>query len=182
MKKSITRESFLNRPIVLIGMMGAGKSSIGAALARLAARPFFDSDHEIEAAAGMPVPRIFADYGEAEFRRMERQVIARLLTAEPCVLSLGGGAFIDPDTRANVKNAALSVWLRVDYDILLRRVLRHGDRPLLKDGDPARKLADLLTVRAPLYAQADLTVECDDRPIEDTAARVWASIAAEAGA
>jgi shikimate kinase len=160
-------------------MMGAGKSSIGAAVAKIIGTSFFDADVEIAAAAGCPVAQIFADYGEDEFRRLERQVIARLLRGPVCVLSLGGGAFINDETRARIKQTALSVWLKVDFDLLLQRVLRHGDRPLLKGGDPAQKLRTLLSEREPIYAQADITVLCDDRPVPETAQRVYDAICAE---
>jgi shikimate kinase len=176
MKKSLSPEIFnsavLTHPVVLIGMMGAGKSSVGRALAKSLSTTFFDADVEIEAAAGRSVAQIFADYGEDEFRRLERQVISRLLGSGPCVLSLGGGAFIDEQTRERVKATALSVWLQVEHTLLLERVLRHGDRPLLKDGDPRAKMAALLALREPIYAQADVTVLCDDRPVAQTARRV----------
>ena len=131
--------------------------------------PYHDADAEIEAAARCSVAQIFADYGEAEFRRMERQVIARLLGAEICVLSLGGGAFIDAETRARVKEKALSIWMKVDRELLLTRVLRHGNRPLLKEGDPKERLEKILNEREPLYAEADLTISCDDRPVAHNA-------------
>ncbi|MDE1900452.1 MAG: shikimate kinase [Alphaproteobacteria bacterium] len=166
----------LARPVVLIGMMGAGKSSVGAALAHLYGAPFTDADTEIEAAAGCRIAQIFADYGEGEFRRLERQVIARLLQDEPRVLSLGGGAFINDETRARVRQSALSVWLRVEPALLLERVLRHGHRPMLQGGDPAEKLARLLAEREPVYAQADITVMCDDRPVAQTARQVYDAI------
>jgi shikimate kinase len=182
MKKSdggnLSPEFILTRPVVLIGMMGAGKSSVGRVLAKLLSTAFCDADAEIEAAAGRGVAQIFADYGEDEFRRLERQVIGRLLESGPCVLSLGGGAFIDAQTRERVGQNALSVWLKVDRDLLLERVLRHGDRPMLKDGDPREKMTALLDAREPIYAQADVTVLCDDRPVAQTAKRVRDAIQA----
>ena len=153
-------------------MMGAGKSSVGRALAALLSVPYADADAEIESAARCSVAQIFADYGEAEFRRMERQVIARLLNAGMCVLSLGGGAFIDSETRARVKEKALSVWIKVDRTLLLTRVLRYGNRPLLKDGDPKEKLEKILNEREPIYAEADLTILCDDRPVAHNARQI----------
>jgi shikimate kinase len=159
----------LSAPVVLIGMMGAGKTSVGRALATLLSVPYFDSDAEIEAASRCSVSQIFADYGEAEFRRMERLVIARLLGGGVCVLSLGGGAFIDEQTRRRVKSSALSVWMKVDRKLLLDRVLRHGNRPLLKGGNPEERLDRILTEREPIYAQADMTVLCDDRPVTQNA-------------
>jgi shikimate kinase len=172
----------LPRPVVLIGMMGAGKSSVGRALAKNLGTLFFDADAEIEAAAGCGVAQIFADYGELEFRRLERQVITRLLDSGPCVLSLGGGAFIDDQTRISIKKAALSVWLRVEHELLLQRVLRHGDRPMLKGGDPNERMKQLLAEREPVYAEADLTVLCDDRPVQQTAQRVREAIEGKLGA
>lgn len=169
MSKSISEKFTLTRPIVLIGMMGAGKSSVGKALAEHLAVPFFDADAEIEASAGCSVAQIFEDYGEPEFRRMERQVIARLLDNGACVLSPGGGAFMNDETRARIKKAAFSVWIKVDRDLLLRRVLRHNTRPLFKTGDPIEIMARLLADREPVYAQADLTVKCDDRPVTQNA-------------
>ena len=165
MNKSNMETKPLTQPVVLLGMMGAGKTSVGRALAKILAVPFFDADKEIEAAAGRSVAAIFSEYGEAEFRRLERQVIARLLQGEAGVLSLGGGAFMDAQTRACIKDAAFSVWLKVDHALLMERVLRHGGRPLLQDGNPQEKMARLLAEREPVYAQADLTVLCDDRPV-----------------
>lgn len=176
MNKSNPEKNSLKKPVVLIGMMGAGKTSVGRALAGILSVPFFDADREIELAAGRSIPSIFADYGEAEFRRLERQVIGRLLGKEPCVVSLGGGAFIDVETRARVKETALSVWLKVERGLLLERVLRHGDRPMLKGGDPQEKMNALLAVREPIYAEADLAVLCDDRPVAQTAWRVWEAL------
>ena len=173
MNKSYSEKKSVAHSVVLIGMMGAGKTSVGRALAALLGRRFVDADGEIAAAAGQSVPDIFAHYGEAEFRRMEKQVIARLLHHGPCVLSLGGGAFMDEDTRAIIKEHATSVWLRVDPSLLLERVLRHGDRPLLKDGLPSQKMAQLLDARTPVYATADVIVDCDDRPVAQTAQRVF---------
>jgi len=179
MSKSIQKKDSLTRPVVLIGMMGAGKTSVGRALAALFSIPFFDADSEIEAAAGRSVAQIFTEHGEGEFRRLEAQVIARLLQNGVCVLSVGGGAFMNFEIRNRIKKEALSIWLKVDRDILLSRVLRHGDRPLLKSsggasgGEEVRvKMARLLSEREPIYAQADLTVLCDDRPLAQTARRV----------
>lgn len=176
--KIILHRPILYRPIVLIGMMGAGKSSVGRSLARLIDAPFTDADHEIEDAAGRRVAQIFSDYGEDEFRRLEHQIIARLLTGPVGVLSLGGGAFIHDGTRAQVKEKALSVWLKVDQTVLTERVARHGERPLLKDTNPTERIAQLLSAREPIYAQADLTVLCDNRPVAQTARAVWDAIQA----
>src|SRR5947207_11832163 len=122
------------RSIVLVGMMGAGKSSIGRRLAARLGIPYVDADAEIEAAAGMTIEEIFADYGEASFRSGERRVIARLLEAGPQVLAAGGGAFMHPETRAVIRRNGVSVWLKADFDVLLRRVTRRNDRPLLQTG------------------------------------------------
>jgi shikimate kinase len=176
MNKSILNNNFLRRPIVLIGMMGAGKTSVGRALAGLLSLPFLDSDSEIEAAAGCSVTEIFTRYGEAEFRRVEQQVIARLLDGSICVLSVGGGAFMDAQTRGIIKDKAFSVWLKVDQETLLNRVQRHGLRPLLAGRNPEEKLNKLLSERAPVYAQADLTVFCDDRPVSHNAHQIMLSI------
>ena len=170
--ENFSQNFLLTRPIVLIGMMGAGKTSVGRALAALLSLPYYDADAEIESAARCSVAQIFADYGETEFRRMERQVIARLLGSGICILSVGGGAFIDPETRARVKEQALSIWMKVDRELLLTRVLRHGDRPLLKGGDPKERLEKILNEREPIYAEADLTILCDDRPVAHNAQQI----------
>lgn len=145
--------------IVLIGMMGAGKTSIGRRLARTLGWPFADADAEIELAAGTSIANIFHEIGEAAFRESERQVIARMLMGERCVLALGGGAFIDPLTRAAVRERATSVWLKADLEVLVQRTARRDDRPLLRDVDPRAKLAELLRVREPIYQEADVIVD-----------------------
>jgi shikimate kinase len=151
------------RSIVLVGLMGAGKTTVGRALASALHMPFRDADHEIERAARRSVAEIFADRGEAEFRDGERRVIARLLTREqPHVLASGGGAFVQPDTRAVIQGNALSVWLKVDLDVLVRRVSRKNTRPLLHNRDPHEVLSNLAEQRYPAYAQAELTVDCGD--------------------
>jgi shikimate kinase/3-dehydroquinate synthase len=160
------------RPIVLVGLMGAGKTSIGRRLAARLGLPFVDADHEIEAAAGMSVAEIFARLGEPAFRAGERKVIARLLAGPPVVLATGGGAFVDPETRAAIRARALSVWLKVDLPVLVRRVSHRTDRPLLARGDPATILADLAAKRDPFYAEADVIVACRDEPPEQTTTRV----------
>jgi shikimate kinase len=151
------------RSIVLVGLMGAGKTTVGRALASALRMPFRDADHEIERAARRTVAEIFADRGEAEFRDGERRVIARLLTREPPhVLASGGGAFVQPDTRAVILGNALSVWLKVDLDVLVRRVSRKNTRPLLHNRDPHEVLKSLAEQRYPAYEQAELTVDCGD--------------------
>jgi len=149
----------LPRTVALVGMMGAGKSSVGRRLAVALGVPFFDADCEIEAAAGRPISDIFAVHGEAEFRRGERQVMARLLRQPPCVLATGGGAVLDPATRALLRERAVTIWLRADLDTLMKRVERRDSRPLLRTADPRGVLSRLLAERSPLYAEADLTVE-----------------------
>lgn len=168
----------LNRPLVLVGLMGAGKSAVGSRLAVRLGIPFIDADAAIEAAAGTTIQDIFDRHGEAAFRDGERRVIARLLSTEPIhVLATGGGAFIDPETRAEVKKSAISVWLRADLEILFRRVSRRGHRPLLKTADPKGTLAALMEARYPVYAEADIIVDSLDGPIGDMVDRVIAAIA-----
>ena len=149
----------IDRTIVLVGMMGAGKTAVGRRLAEALDWPFADADWAIEAAAGTTISNIFEEIGEAAFRQRERQVIARLLHEDRQVLALGGGAFIDPDTRTLVKERAISIWLRADLDVLVKRTGRRSDRPLLADGDSQAKLAALLEQRSPIYAEADVTVD-----------------------
>jgi shikimate kinase len=153
-----------DRTIVLVGLMGAGKTSVGRRLATTLGLPFRDSDEEVERAAGRTVAEIFADLGEAEFRAGERRVIARLLNQPPHVLATGGGAFMNPDTRRLIKEKALSIWLKADIDVLVRRVARKADRPLLREGDPHEVLETLAAERYPIYALADLTVESAESP------------------
>jgi shikimate kinase len=150
------------RSIVLVGMMGAGKSSIGRRVALRLGIPFIDADAEIEKAAGMSISDIFAIRGEAEFRAGEARVIARLLESGPQVLATGGGAFANPETRAAVAAKGVSIWLKADFDVLLKRIRRRHDRPLLKTDDPAATLRKLMEERSPIYALADLTVQSRD--------------------
>ena len=147
------------RSIVLVGMMGAGKSSIGRRLAQRLGISFVDADAEIEAAAGMTIAEIFATYGESYFRSGEQRVIARLLESGPQVLATGGGAFMNDETRAGIRQKGVSVWLKAEFDVLMRRVKRRAtaDRPMLQ-GDPAQRIRHLMDERYPLYAQADVMV------------------------
>ncbi|MES1156237.1 MAG: shikimate kinase [Alphaproteobacteria bacterium] len=154
----------LERTLALVGLMGAGKTTVGRRLAAALRAPFVDADHEIERAAGLSVPDIFARYGEPEFRRGEREVICRLLREPPMVLATGGGAFIDPGTRARLKESAITVWLKAPLDVLMRRVERRDDRPLLKNDDPQAVMQRLLAERGPIYAEADITVESTNSP------------------
>jgi shikimate kinase len=161
-----------DRIIVLVGLMGAGKSSIGRRLAQRLGLPFIDADKEIEAAAGSTIEEIFARLGEAAFRDGERRVILRLLERPPHVLATGGGAFIDPQIRSRIKETCVSVWLHADLDLLVRRVSRRSNRPLLKQRQPRDVLAELMAARYPVYAEADVRVESADGPPEQTVQRV----------
>ena len=147
------------RSIVLVGMMGAGKSSVGRKLASRLGLAFVDADSKIEEAAGMSIPDIFETRGEAEFRSGEARVIARLLDGGPQVLATGGGAFMNSVTRTLIRTKAMSVWLKADFDVLMKRIKRRSDRPMLKTADPAATLKHLMDVRYPIYAEADVTVE-----------------------
>ena len=164
------------RTIVLVGLMGAGKSSIGRRLAQTLGLPFYDADTEIESAAGTTIEEIFARDGEAVFRNGERRVIARLLDGPIQILATGGGAFMDPTTRALIRARAISVWLRGDLDLLLARVSRRNNRPLLKAGDPRAVLAKLMEERHPIYAEADIVVDTIDGPPDATLEKVVAAL------
>jgi shikimate kinase len=168
------------RSIVLVGMMGAGKSSIGRRLASRLGIPFVDADSEIEKAAGMTIPEIFAAHGEPYFRSGEARVIARLLDGGPQVLATGGGAFMNPDTRAAIRGKGISVWLRASLDVLNRRVRRRNDRPLLKDSEPAETLRRLIDERYPVYAEADITVESREVPHDTIVDEIVAGLRAHA--
>ena len=154
------------RAIVLVGMMGVGKSTVGRRLAARLRLPFVDADNEIEAAAAMTIPEIFASHGEPHFRDGEARVIARLLKNGPLVLATGGGAFLRAETRQGIAAAGVSVWLKADADLILRRVRRRADRPLLKTDDPAATIARLIAERHPTYALADVMVDSHDVPHE----------------
>jgi shikimate kinase len=166
------------RTVVLVGLMGAGKTKIGRRLAIRLGVPFFDSDQEIEAAAGETIDEIFANRGERVFRVGERRVITRLLAKPIHVLATGGGAFMDPLTRAVIRRRGVSLWLRADLDVLVQRVSRRSDRPLLKTGDPRAILAELIERRHPVYGEADLTVDSGDGSPETTVTRAIAALAA----
>lgn len=171
--------SQLKRTIALVGMMGAGKSSVGRRLAAKLGVPFHDADAEIEDAAGCSITEIFDRYGEAAFRDGERKIIARLLTAPPHVLATGGGAFIDPETRARIKDIATSVWIRVPLEVLLARVGRRDNRPLLRNGDQRETLIKLLETREPIYAEADLIVESENGPHNSVVERILSALEAQ---
>jgi len=153
------------RSIVLVGMMGVGKSSIGRRLGTRLGIPFVDADAEIEKAAGMSIADIFARHGEADFRGGEARVIARLLEGGPQVLATGGGAIMNPDTRALIKTKGVSIWLNAEFDVLMRRISkRKHERPMLQTADPVATLRELLAAREPVYAQADLTMQSREVP------------------
>lgn len=155
------------RAIVLVGMMGSGKSSVGRRLATRLGLPFVDADTEIETAAHMSIPEIFAQRGEAEFREGERRVISRVLTTRaPLVLATGGGAFMNTETRERVKELGISVWLKAEPEVLMRRVRRNAKRPLLQTADPEATLRRMLAEREPVYALADITILSSDEPHE----------------
>jgi shikimate kinase len=168
--------------LVLVGMMGAGKSSVGKRLAQALDLPFKDADEEIERAAGLTIPDIFALRGEAEFREGERRVIARLLDDPPHVLATGGGAFVNPETRALMRSKqAVSIWLKADPEVLARRVGRKDNRPLLRGKDPRQVLTELLAAREPAYRQADLVVESNDGPHQHTVDAILAALKGRLG-
>jgi len=154
----------LTRTVALVGLMGVGKSTVGRKLAESVSAQFIDSDEEIEKAAGLSVQEIFDRLGEPEFRRGERRVIERLLNGPPIVLATGGGAYMDAETRALMKEKATTVWLRADIETIWKRVSRRDTRPLLKRDNPKQVLADLNAARAPVYAEADIVVDSGDGP------------------
>jgi shikimate kinase len=167
-----------SRSIVLVGMMGVGKSSIGRRLAARLGVPFVDADAEIEKAAGMSIADIFARHGEADFRSGEARVIARLLDGGPQVLATGGGAVMNADTGAAIKAKGVSIWLSAEFDVLMRRInKRKNDRPLLQTADPAATLRELLVAREPVYAQADLTVRSREVPHDAIVAEIMTALA-----
>ena len=172
----------LDKTLVLIGMMGAGKTSVGRRLASTLGVVFRDADVEIESAAGCTINEIFERYGEPAFRSGERKVIARLLSDPPHVLAAGGGAFIDEETRAQIKEHAVSIWLRAPLDLLIQRVLRKDTRPLLRNTDSRATLERLLREREPVYAQADLVIESDEGPHDVVVKRIVAALDEHRGA
>ena len=165
------------RSIVLVGMMGAGKSSIGRRLATRLAIPFADADTEIETAHRMSIPDIFSTYGEAYFRSGEMRVIARLLEGGPQVLATGGGAFMNAETRTAIARHGVSVWLKAELDVLMRRIKRRQDRPLLHTEDPAETVRALIEERYPVYASADITIQSRDVPHEKIVDEIVAAMA-----
>ena len=172
-----TSDVIPDRPLVFVGLMGAGKTCIGRKIAERFNLPFTDADSEIEAAAGLSVADIFATYGEPEFRDGERRVIRRLLSSKPMILSTGGGAFMDPDTRQLILQKAISVWLRADLELLIKRTAGRTHRPILNKGEPRDILAGLMDQRYPVYAESDITVDCHDESADDMTDRVARAIA-----
>jgi shikimate kinase len=166
-----------DRLIVLVGMMASGKTSVGRLLGQRLGLPFMDADHEIETAAHMTVPEIFARHGEPYFRSGEKRVIARLLGTGPAVLATGGGAFMNAETREAVAARGISVWLKADADTIVRRARRRSNRPLLQTNDPEKTVRELMASRYPVYALADVTVESEDGPHENTVDAVLAALA-----
>lgn len=166
------------RTVALVGLMGAGKSAIGKRLAARLGLPFVDADDEIEHAAGCTIAEFFEKYGEAEFRAGERRVIARLLDEPPHVLSTGGGAYMDPETRALMRAKAITVWLRADLDVLFDRVRKRTHRPLLRQGDPREILANLMNQRYPIYAEANIVVDSTAQPADRTTEQTIAALRA----
>lgn len=179
---TLTREDIasiaarIDRPIVLVGLMGAGKSTVGRRVAAMLDCNFVDADDAIEEAAQRSIAEIFEEFGEAQFRDGERRVIARLIEEESGVIATGGGAFVDPDTRALILDQAIAVWIDCDIDTLVERTSRRDTRPLLKNGDPKAILSDLLDKRAPFYSQAQITVKSDNGPHADTAKAILEAI------
>ncbi|MDA5192366.1 shikimate kinase [Govanella unica] len=166
----------LSKTIVLVGLMGAGKTTVGRRLATRLGLSFVDADAEIETAAGRSITEIFEDFGEAEFRKGERSVITRLLKGRPLVLATGGGAFMDPKTRARIKDIGISVWLKADIPLLVERVGRRNTRPLLRTGDPREILTRLAAERYPVYAEADITVESGGGPHDEVVEDIIAAL------
>jgi shikimate kinase len=173
---SITRQLGA-RSIVLVGLMGAGKSTVGRRLAQKLGLSFRDADHEIEAAAGMSIPDIFSVHGEAYFRDGERRVIGRLLQEGPMVLATGGGAYMNEETRARIAENGVSVWLRADLDVLMRRVRKRATRPLLQNPDPEGTMRQLMAIRHPVYALANLTVDSHEAPHDRVVIDVMKAVA-----
>jgi len=172
----------LDTTLVLVGMMGAGKTSAGKRLAYVLGVPFRDADAEIELAAGCTINEIFERFGEPAFRAGERKVIARLLNDPPHILATGGGAFMDSETRARIKERAISIWLKAHVELLLERVTRKDTRPLLRNTDSRTALETLLKDREPIYSQADIIVESDDGPHDTVVKRILAALEARRGA
>lgn len=174
------RAALGKRNLIFVGLMGAGKSAIGRLVANSLSIPFIDTDAEIEKVSRMPISELFASYGEAEFRALETRVVERLLRGGPRVVSTGGGAFINENTRKQIKAGGLSIWLKADLDVLWDRVSKRDHRPLLKTENPKQTLENLMNQRYPIYAEADVTVQSQNVRKEIMANAVLAAIAAQA--
>jgi shikimate kinase len=170
-------ESIGGRSIVFVGLMGAGKTAVGRKVAQFLGLPFIDSDHEIESVSRMSVPDLFENYGEAEFRALEQRVILRILEGGPLVLSTGGGAYMNENTRLAIAERAIAVWLKADLDLLMERVVKKQNRPLLKNPDPRAVMQRLMSERHPVYAKADVTVTTRDARKETIAEEVIGALA-----
>ena len=171
-KISNKRDHAPKKTIVLVGIMGAGKSTVGKILADRLGMRFIDADQEIERAAGCTITDFFEKYGEVEFRKGEERVISRILAGEPCVLAIGGGAFMSESTRLLIKKIATSVWLRVSFEILAKRLEKRSDRPLLQTADPQQTLKALIKKRYPIYNDADFIVDVENDGVDITVSKV----------
>ena len=171
-KISNKRDHAPKKTIVLVGIMGAGKSTVGKILADRLGMRFIDADHEIERAAGCTITDFFEKYGEVEFRKGEERVISRILAGEPCVLATGGGAFMSEATRLLIKKIATSVWLRVSFEVLEKRLEKRSDRPLLQTADPQQTLKALIKKRYPIYNDADFKVDAENDGVDITVSKV----------
>ena len=171
-KISNKRDHAPNKTIVLVGIMGAGKSTVGKILADRLGMRFIDADQEIERAAGCTITDFFEKYGEVEFRKGEERVISRILAGEPCVLATGGGAFMSEATRLLIKKIAISVWLRVSFEVLAKRLEKRSDRPLLQTADPQQTLKALIKKRYPIYNGADFIVDAENDGVDITVSKV----------
>ncbi|WP_439574197.1 shikimate kinase [Phreatobacter sp.] len=176
------REALGARSVVLVGLMGAGKSSIGRRLAHRLGLPFVDADTEIERAADLTIPEIFERHGEAYFRSGEVRVVSRILDSGPQVLATGGGAYVNPETRARIREKGIAVWLKAEFDVLMKRVRRRNDRPLLRADNPEAVLRRLMDERYPIYAEADLTVLSREASHEEIVEDVLAALSAHVSA
>jgi len=171
-KISNKRDHAPNKTIVLVGIMGAGKSTVGKILADRLGMRFVDADQEIERAAGCTITDFFEKYGEVEFRKGEERVISRILAGEPCILATGGGAFMSEATRLLIKKMARSVWLRVSFEVLAKRLEKRSDRPLLQTADPQQTLKALIKKRYPIYNDADFIVDAENDGVDITVSKV----------
>lgn len=178
---SEVRQRLADKTIVFVGLMGAGKTAIGRKVAQALEIPFIDSDHEIETVSRMSIPELFERYGEPEFRALEQRVIERLLREGPRVVSTGGGAFMNAQTREGIAAHGISIWLKADIDLLMERVAKKQNRPLLKNPDPRAVMQRLIDDRYPIYAQADVTVETRDTRREIIASEVLVAVARHLG-